>query len=258
MISGKSFADTCNWVFDPRYPEKPVFDYRFAKHGDWVFVNGDYWNQLVSRIIPYTSFGSQKKFMFVVHNSDLPFGTQQFRLLSPHAIHIYAINTTISHPMITTIPLGFVDRQLPLLPGFKGGSSERPIEAYMNFLDQTNAPKRRECREALANDPRITRASGLSVPEYLIDLGRSRFVICPEGTGMDTHRVYESLFCGATPVVLHSPLDPLYQRLPVCIVNKWTDPFYVPPQRENVWECPFFLTRIPNEIHPSIPSTVTP
>lgn len=101
----------------------------------------------------------------------------------------------------------------------------------MNFLDCTNAPRRSECRAALADDPRITRAEGLSVPEYFTDLGRSKFVVCPEGTGMDTHRVYESLFCGATPVVLHGPLDPLYEKLPVCIVSKWTDPYVVPTGR---------------------------
>ena len=56
----------------------------------------------------------------------------------------------------------------------------------------------------------------------------SKFVLCPTGTGLDTHRVYEALACGATPVVLHSTLDPLYAKLPVCILNSWTDPFFVP------------------------------
>jgi hypothetical protein len=58
---------------------------------------------------------------------------------------------------------------------------------------------------------------------------------------MDTHRVYESLFCGATPVVLHSPLDELYKKLPVCIVNKWTDPYVVPTKKEVTWNVSDFL-----------------
>ncbi len=226
MISGKSFADRCNWVFDPRYPERPLFEYGKANHGDWVFVNGDYINQLVSRI-PLL-FGGGKKFTFVVHNSDLPFGIQQFRMLAPSALHIYAINTTFQHPMLTTIPLGFVDKQLPLLPGFKGGSSERPYEIYANFSLNTNLGKRKECIDVFRDDPRLVHHTGLSVPEYFMDLCRSRFVLCPEGTGIDTHRVYESLLCGATPVVLRNSLSHLYEKLPVCIVDKWTDPFYVP------------------------------
>lgn len=225
MISGKSFADKCKWVFDPRYPDRLVFDYHFAKHGDWVFVNGDYIPQLVSRI-PLLFVGG-KKFVFIVHNSDLPFGMQQFRLLAQHSIHIYAINTTIRHQMITTIPLGFVDKQLPLLSGFKGGSSERPYEIYVNFSTNTNSPKRKECLDAFKDDPRVVYHQNLSVPEYLMDLCRSKFVLCPEGTGMDTHRVYESILCGATPVVLRNSLSHLYEKLPVCIVDKWMDPFVV-------------------------------
>lgn len=226
MISGKSFADKCKWVFDPRYPDRVVFDYQFAQHGDWVFLNGDYIQQFASRI-PLLFVGG-KKFVFVVHNSDLSFGIPQFRMISHHAIHIYAINTTIQHPMVTTIPLGFVDKQLPLLTGFKGGSSERDYEIYANFTINTNSPKRVECLRAFREDPRLVYRQNLSVPEYLMDLCRSKFVLCPEGTGMDTHRVYESILCGATPVVLRNSLAHLYEKLPVCIVDKWTDAFYVP------------------------------
>jgi hypothetical protein len=224
MISGKAFAEKCRWVVDPRYPYRVPFRYSAAKTGDWVFVNGDYMFLLFQQL-PYTP---AKRFVFVVHNSDRPFGHRELHAFLPHAQHIYAINAAVVHPKLTLIPIGFIDRQLPLLPGFKGGSSERPIEVYMNFLDCTNAPKRAECRKALTGDPRVTQADGLSVSEYFIDLGRSKFVLCPEGTGHDTHRVYESLFCGATPVVLHGPLDPLYERLPVCIVNAWTDSFTIP------------------------------
>ncbi len=227
MISGKSFAERCNWVVDPRYPHRETFIYARAHDGDWVFVNGDYLHELQQRL----PLVRPKRFTFIVHNTDRTFGHHELAVLLPHANHIYAINASIQHPKLTLIPLGFVDKQLPLLHGFKGGSSERPNEVYMNFLDCTNATKRAECRAALVNDPRITRAQGLSVPEYFIDLGRSKFVVCPEGTGIDTHRVYESLFCGATPVVLHSPLDPLYEKLPVCIVSKWTDPYVVPTGR---------------------------
>lgn len=230
MISGKSFSERCQWVVDPRYPDRPSFRYTQAREGDWVFVNGDYLRDLQARLPLIRT----KRFVFVIHNSDRPFGARELSVLLPHAIHVYAINAIVQHPMLTLIPLGFVDRQLPLLPGFQGGSSERPIEVYMNFLDGTNASKRAECRAVLANDPRVTRAEGLTVPEYFIDLGRSKFVLCPEGTGLDTHRVYESLWCGATPVVLHGPLDRLYQRLPVCIVDKWTDPYYVPGGRAPV------------------------
>lgn len=223
MISGKSFADKCKWVYDNRYPEKTFFSYANATSGDWVFINGDYTREFRSKI----PFLSTKKFNLIVHNSDRPFGMPELHSLLPVSNHIYAINTIVAHPQLTTIPLGFVDKQLPLLPGFRGGSNERHYEVYANFTLSTNTVKRKLCLDSLKDDPRLVYRQNLSVPEYFMDLCKSKFVLCPEGTGIDTHRVYEALFCGATPVVLHGPLDNLYQTLPVCIVNSWTDPFHV-------------------------------
>jgi hypothetical protein len=228
MISGKSFMETCQWVFDKRYPDKPVFNSFTSKNGDWVFVNGDQLTEFKERTSPL--FFLSKRYHIIVHNSDRPFGEQELMMLLPLAIRIYAINTTTSHPRLTTIPLGFVDRQLHFLESFVRPDVPRDIEIYMNFTNGTNTIKRNECYEALKNDPRVTIKTGLSVEDYYKDLCRSKFVLCPEGTGIDTHRVYEALFCGATPVVLHNSLHELYETLPVCIMNKWTDDFYVPIQ----------------------------
>ena len=224
MISGKSFADRCQWVYDPRYPNRRMFSYAAAAQGDWVFINGDYLNQFRSQ----TPFFPTKKFHIIVHNSDYPFGFVELRTLLPLSIHIYAINTTVTHPSLTTIPLGFVDSQLLFLSTFQKSEGPRDIEIYANFTRTTNDAKRRACIDAFANDPRVTWRTGLPVPEYYADLCRSKFVLCPEGTGIDTHRVYESILCGATPIVLRNSLTPLYERLPVCIVNAWTDVYTVP------------------------------
>jgi hypothetical protein len=240
MISGKSFAERCQWTFDPRYPEKRMFSYARARHGDWVFINRDYLREFRAEI----PFLSPKKFYIVVHNTDRSFGLAELQILLPLSIHIYAINTTIAHPKLTTIPLGFVDRQLPFLSTFQKPEGPRDIEIYANFTRVTNDAKRRECIEAFADDPRVTWRTGLSVPEYYADLCRSKFVLCPEGTGIDTHRVYEALFCGATPVVLRNSLAPLYERLPVCIVDQWSDSPMIPQSGSNIVDPAEFLRNL--------------
>lgn len=223
MISGKSFASMCKWVLDPRYPERTVFDYGKASDGDWVFINGDYIYEYNRRIpVLHT-----KTFTVIVHNSDRPFTPEVFKSIKAIR-NVYAINTTFQHPNVTTIPIGFVDRQLPFIESFVDKTLERDIEIYCNFTACTNAPKRNECLTAFQNDPRVVIETNLPVAEYYNRLCRSKFVLCPEGTGMDTHRVYEALLCGATPVVLRNSLCHLYQKLPVCIVNAWTDRFYLP------------------------------
>ena len=224
MISGQSFAELCKWVFDPRYPNAPRYS-RLAASGDRVFLNGDYVVDF-AKTLPRIPI---KRHVFIVHNSDEPFDSAKLRALLPFALHIYAINTSVTHPQLTTIPLGFADKQLAWATSFVPLPVQRDILAYANFMPNTNAVKRNHCLDAVRNDPRVTIRSNLTNDEYRADLSRSEFVLCPEGTGVDTHRFYEALLCGATPVVLRSSLTSFYSRYPICVVDSWSDPYVHPP-----------------------------
>jgi hypothetical protein len=189
-----------------------------------VFVNGDYLREFRSKC----PLISHKQFYVIVHNSDRVFGFSELQTVRLISIHIYAINTVLTDPKLTTIPIGFVDKQLPFLKSFQFAECERDIDIYANFTSTTNVGKRGDCVAVFRENPRVTWRTGRTLDEYYSDLCRSKYVLCPEGTGIDTHRVYESLFCGATPVVLRNSLCHLYEKLPVCIVNNWTDVIYQP------------------------------
>ena len=49
------------------------------------------------------------------------------------------------------------------------------------------------------------------------------FVASPHGNGLDCHRTWEALCLGCIPIVKTSPLDDLYEGLPVLIVGEWRD-----------------------------------
>jgi hypothetical protein len=49
------------------------------------------------------------------------------------------------------------------------------------------------------------------------------FVLSPMGQGMDCHRTWEALMLGCIVIVKKSPLDSLYDRLPVLIIDDWID-----------------------------------
>lgn len=49
------------------------------------------------------------------------------------------------------------------------------------------------------------------------------FVVSPHGNGLDCHRTWEALCLGCIPIVKTSPLDFLYDDLPVLIVDSWGD-----------------------------------
>lgn len=219
MLSGKYFALTCKWIVDPRYPGQPRYSPFEARTGERVFINGD----LVHRFVRSMSSIYKRKHVYLIHNSDEPFDEGKLEALLPYTIHIYAINTTVKHPKLTTIPLGFPDAALPFLSTFQRHDVPRTIEFYMNFSMNTNVQKRLDCYNVFKDDPRVVIKANRTREEYYEDLCRSKYVLCPEGTGMDTHRVWEAIHCGATPVVLRNPLSDLYAAYSVKIVNSWNE-----------------------------------
>ena len=49
-----------------------------------------------------------------------------------------------------------------------------------------------------------------------------KYVISPLGNGLDCHRTWEAIILGCIPIVKKSGLDPMYEGLPVLIVNEWS------------------------------------
>ena len=124
--------------------------------------------------------------------------------------------------------------------------TKRLFKCYSNFHFITTVEDRKRMManahpllsrltSALAIDDRV-RAMELISPD-LIDYEPTRvdrdttwrnqskyaFVISPHGNGLDCHRTWEALCLGCIPIVRTSPLDSLYEGLPVYIVNDWSD-----------------------------------
>ena len=59
--------------------------------------------------------------------------------------------------------------------------------------------------------------------DYFTGLKENRFVISPDGNGLDTHATWEALLAGCIPIVPKSPLDPLFEVLPVWLIESWSD-----------------------------------
>ena len=58
------------------------------------------------------------------------------------------------------------------------------------------------------------------------------FEISPQGNGLDCYRTWEALLLQTIPIVRSSTLDPLYDGLPVAIVDSWED---VTVERLAIW-----------------------
>ena len=58
---------------------------------------------------------------------------------------------------------------------------------------------------------------------YYLHIARSKFVLSPPGTGIDCYRTWEALYLGSIPIILNTTINPIFQQLPVFIVNNYED-----------------------------------
>lgn len=64
--------------------------------------------------------------------------------------------------------------------------------------------------------------NGVGFLNYARQIKRHKFVLCPDGNGMDTHRTWEVLYLGSYPVVgRHVFTEEFAKILPLLIVDDW-------------------------------------
>lgn len=100
---------------------------------------------------------------------------------------------------------------------------------YSNFNVQTNVKKRLPLLQMLPSlpysvinhEPDVSHRGRV---EYLRNLRTSSLVLCPVGNGADTHRIWETLYMGGTPVVLRHPaLSMMLADFPVIQLDSWSE-----------------------------------
>jgi hypothetical protein len=65
----------------------------------------------------------------------------------------------------------------------------------------------------------------VSPNENLLRLAEYEFCICPEGNGVDTHRLWECLYLEVVPIVIESDFTTILKSLniPIFVLNSWHD-----------------------------------
>jgi hypothetical protein len=237
LVSGQLFQEKCQWNFDSRYPLRIWAISIMVRRGDRVFM----------KVEDIPAFINKAKHLIVkinavIHNSDEPFTNELYNMLEPYSDNVYAVNS-ISDKAIQ-LPLGFRDHQYishhVLNKVARDPEVPRTIKCLVNFLITTNPDLRKEAFDCFKDKPFCTvqdyitydfaKSLAHSNPEtmekrskFYNTLKTTKFAICPQGTGMDTHRVYECLLFGVVPIVTSSTLDHLYKNFPILIVRSWNE-----------------------------------
>ncbi|WP_027039794.1 hypothetical protein [Mesorhizobium ciceri] len=167
--------------------------------------------------------------------SDLAKGTVDQLLANPFLVSWYSQNCDGTHPRIKPFPIGLdlhtprslttpaaLVKQLEIIRARQDHVGRRPPRLFSDFSISNGSRQRRELLDALGGCPHVDfltkRVSQRSIWQLY---SQYPLVLSTEGNGLDCHRTWELFYLGCIVVTRTSPLDPLYQGLPVIILDDW-------------------------------------
>lgn len=163
--------------------------------------------------------------LMICHNSD-----KAFRTAPEGYLMVYSTNVDVVSDQVEPIPLGIKNpgwhpESLDMLRREQEKDISKAGLLYIHHNTATNLAERVPPYEMFAGVPWATVRAGLAdYPTYLRGINSHRFVLCPEGNGMDTYRMWESLYLGAIPIVKRRVFTEEFAKiLPILVVDNWKE-----------------------------------
>lgn len=101
--------------------------------------------------------------------------------------------------------------------------NDRKDLIFCNFHFSINSKDRVDCINNIDKNLCYFLKNKISFLENFKQQSKFKFVLAPQGAGIDTHRIWEAIFFGNIPIIKSSPLNKLYEDFPVLIVKSWKD-----------------------------------
>jgi hypothetical protein len=223
FVSGDGFRAYADYVYDE---EETSLDPLAVTPRSTIFVKIDKMESFFKEIHPQLLM----PYILITHNGDdgAP-GPYRPYLEDPKLLAWFTENLDgPSHPKLHPIPIGIANRYWGHgNPDVVKKAMEKMIPKrhllYYNLTIQNYYEERWQVFQLLGRAPFCFRTQKKRFDHYLEDVAASKFVLSPRGNGLDTHRLWESLYLGSYPIVKTSSLDPLYADLPVVIVQDWSE-----------------------------------
>ncbi len=231
------FQRYCDHVFDPltdkwHWPTTLkeggiTFDPSLVEAGDLIFVRNA--PLFFETMHPYI----KNPYMILTHGDCLESMKKKYYayLEDPKVIRWFGIHPCKTlHAKFTPIPLGVIQqpenhkraKELHATFGRLRRTSEKKELLYMNFAD-FQKPERKKVREMFINRQYCKRGLRQPFESYLKEMSECKFTLSPAGLGPDCYRTWEALLVGSIPIVRKSQLDPLFEGLPVLIIDEWEE-----------------------------------
>lgn len=232
-----------NLIADPQ-------SYCGIRDGDIVWVKFSWLKSFLHQVLPLV----RSKFILVTADSDLgvplPIMAESLQVLEHTTVlHWYAQNCDGPGFMgrMSPIPIGIDFHTLSEQPfwgedksspedqegilksatsGFRPARDRIPRvyvdSAWQPANTYLSGKRQRILRQILTNECFVFQSKALSRTQVWKKWGEYAFVLSPPGRGLDCHRTWEALACGNIVLVQSSPLDCLFEDLPVIPIKDWS------------------------------------
>lgn len=108
----------------------------------------------------------------------------------------FCVNSQINN---IKIPFGVDRESLNYINKYK--TDEKIERVFTCFSNNTN--ERLYFKRRVQNDPMFFILENVDKDKYYYEMCRSKWVYCPEGNGIDSYRILESIYAGCIPVSSH-------------------------------------------------------
>ena len=249
-ISSYELAKACNTIFSLEVTEdqflkiqdkySSIFEKKgnrvsyinskiFLNDGDSIFAKTDNLNLLFNLLKKYPMV---KNLKLITSQDDLKIDNQILRKLPPNINIWFSINIDTKSTKVFSIPLGLAnnyDKNLNVEDYNEANFTNNFYDLkenllYLNFNKNTNSKERGEIYDKFSAFSWVKSTNfNLLKEDYLNDLSSSNFVFCPPGNGIDTHRMWETLYAGSIPVVKKSYHTLSFSELPIFYYETFLD-----------------------------------
>lgn len=169
----------------------------------------------------------KNEFILVTHNSDYTITDKDICIINhPKIIHWFSQNVNVCHPKLTNLPIGIANSQWQHgnLDNWKYVNRNfHKSGIYFYFNIDTNIDKRLECKNTLENKGLKWNIARNHL-DYLNTLSAHKYAICPDGNGIDSHRIWECLYLNVIPICIRSTFTEIISRdYPIILLNSWDE-----------------------------------
>lgn len=221
-IQGEKFRQLADHIFDP----DTYFNFRNMKTGEIVYTDTKHINLFFSLLIK-----SPVKIILISHNSDT--NIDHSVKIPDNVIVWYSQNVNVRDNRIQSLPIGLENNKFQLMWNKKQLMWNKLKESkqirnllYINHSVKTNTKERVAPYVLFECESWVTAKygkNGKDFDQYIDNVYNHKFVLCPEGNGIDTVRLWETLYMGSIPVVKRCINTNYYMDLPICFVNDWRE-----------------------------------